>query len=33
MSLSLKRTAPFLYVFLKKFEKYIPASMLLWEKK
>lgn len=33
MSLALKRTIPFLYTFLKKFEKYVPASTLLWDKK
>ena len=33
MSLALKRKLPLLYNFLKKFEKYIPASTLLWDKK
>ena len=33
MSLALKRIAPFLYTFLKRYEKYIPASALLWDKK
>jgi FkbM family methyltransferase len=33
MSLALKRTVPFLYTFLKRYEKYIPASALLWDKK
>ena len=33
MSLALKRTFPNLYTFLKKFEKYIPASTLLWDEK
>jgi len=33
MSLALKRTVPFLYTFLKRYEKYIPASTLLWDKK
>jgi len=33
MSLALKRKLLLLYNFLKKFEKYIPASTLLWDKK
>ena len=33
MSLALKRLSPSLYRFLKKYEKYIPASILLWDKK
>jgi|TARA_B110000444_G_C18788543_1_gene571266 FkbM family methyltransferase len=33
MSLALKRRIPFLYNFLKKYEKYIPASTELWDKK
>ena len=33
MSLALKRTVPFLYTFLKRYEKYIPAYALLWDKK
>ena len=33
MSLALKRTAPIIYDFLKKFERYVPASATLWDKK
>ena len=33
MSLALKRVLPSLYTFLKKYEKHIPASTLLWDKK
>ena len=33
MSLALKRLSPSLYRFLKKYEKYIPASIFLWDKK
>ncbi len=33
MSFALKRKAPNLYNFFKKFEKYVPASTLLWDKK
>lgn len=33
MSLALKRTAPIIYNFLKKFERYVPASAALWDKK
>ncbi|MDC0628279.1 FkbM family methyltransferase [Pelagibacteraceae bacterium] len=33
MSLALKRSAPNLYKFLKKFERYVPASTSLWDKK
>ena len=33
MSFALKRTLPFLYTFLKRYEKYIPASTQLWDKK
>ena len=33
MSLALKRTAPIIYNFLKKFERHVPASATLWDKK
>ena len=33
MSLALKRTLPLLYKFLKKYEKYVPASTVLWDQK
>ena len=33
MSLALKRLLPSIYTFLKKYEKHIPASTLLWDKK
>jgi FkbM family methyltransferase len=33
MSLALKRLLPSLYKFFKKYEKHIPASILLWDKK
>jgi FkbM family methyltransferase len=33
MSLALKRFLPSLYKFLKKYEKHIPATTLLWDKK
>ena len=33
MSLALKRTAPNFYKFLKKFERHVPASTTLWDKK
>ena len=33
MSLALKRKLPKLYSFIKKFEKYVPARIYLWDKK
>ena len=33
MTLALKKVFPPLYIFFKKFEKYMPASTLLWDKK
>ena len=33
MSLALKRLLPSIYTFLKKYEKHIPSSTLLWDKK